>query len=321
MNSAGVSPGLLSRVAESIFWIGRYIERAEGTARILDVVVHHALEERSADTASDEMAGRLLDAMGVVHDGDPDLGTVTELLCFDSTSPSSIVGSLGAARDNARAVRHVLPTELWVRLNSAWIGLAGQKVQAHRRGPASFFTWAKDQTAAVTGLADTTMSRDETWLFFTLGRALERADVTARLLGSLPILDMTESGFVTLLRSCGGHEPYLRCAGGVVELEPVIDFLLRDRLFPRSALSSLTLAAACIEQIGGSRAAGWDEARGVIGMARAELEYMAPATVLNDLPPLLSRLHDACSAAGTSISHRYFSHSPPIQWRRGVGSD
>lgn len=312
-----MSAGLLSRVAESIFWIGRYTDRAEGTARILDVVVHHVLEERSADTTKDDMAGRLLDSMGVVHEGDPDLEAVTELLCFDSGSASSIVGALGAARDNARAVRHVLPTELWERINSTWVGLPAQKVQARRQGPGSFLAWVKDQTAAVTGLADTTMSRDETWLFFTLGRALERADVTARLLASLPLSEMTESALVTLLRSCGGHEPYLRRAGGVVELENVIDFLLRDRFFPRSTLSSLTLAAASIDDIGGGRARGWDEARGVIGMARAELEYLAPATVLADLPSLLGRLHDACSAASTSVSDRYFSHSPPTQWRRG----
>ncbi|HUZ44877.1 MAG TPA: alpha-E domain-containing protein [Acidimicrobiales bacterium] len=310
-----MTPALLSRVAESMFWIGRYTERAEGTARILDVVVHHALEERGTD--AEGMAGRLLDVMGVSHPGQPDLWEATELLCFEEDSASSIAGALGAARDNARAVRHVLPTELWERMNVAWVALPAQRLQARRRGPGAFLSWIKDQTAALSGLADTTMSRDQTWLFLTLGRALERADVTARLLGALPLEDMSESGLVTLLRSCGGHEPYLRMASGVVELEGVVDFLLRDRLFPRSVLSSLILAASCIDDISGP--AGWDEARGVIGLIRAELEFLAPDAVVDGLQARLTRVHDACSAASLSVSTRYFSHGPPTEWRQRGG--
>lgn len=311
-----MSTVLLSRVAESLFWIGRYTERAEGTARILDVVVHHTLEERSADT--DGMAERLLDAMGVTHAEAPNLWDVTELLCFDVTSASSIAGALGGARDNARAVRHVLPTELWERLNATWVNLPIEKIQSRSRGPGAFLSWVKEQTAAFTGLADTTMSRDQTWLFFTLGRALERTDVTARLLGTLPLENLTESGLVTLLRSCGGHEPYLRQAAGVIELVGVIDFLLRDRLFPRSALSSLSLAASCIDEISGP-VADWDEVRGEIGMARAELEFLAPSHIIQDLPNRLARLHEACSATSTAVAHRYFSQGPPMRWRQGGG--
>ena len=310
-----MSPALLSRVAESMFWIGRYAERAEGTARILDVVVQHALEERMED--DDEMAGRLLAAMGVEQVGRTDLWAVTELLCFDEESSASIASSLGAARDNARAVRHVLPTELWERINVAWVALPAQRFQARRRGPGAFLAWIKDQTAVLNGLADTTMSRDQTWLFLTLGRALERADVAARLLGALPLGEMPESGLVTLLRSCGGYEPYLRRASGLVELEVVVDFLLRDRLFPRSVLSALLLAATCIEDVGG--AGGWDEARGVIGLVRAELEYLAPDAVLDGLAPRLARVHQACSAASAAVTLRYFAQAPPIEWRQRGG--
>lgn len=307
---------LLSRVAESLFWIGRYVERAEGTARILDVVVHHALEERGVDPYG--MGGRLLEVMGVAagmtDSSRPDLAEVAELLSFGAGVGTSIAGSLEAARDNARAVRHVLPTELWERLNSTWVALAARRTLAQRRGSGAYLGWVKDQTAAITGLVDTTMSRDQTWLFLTLGRALERADVSARLLGSLPIDDLTESGLVTLLRSCGGHEPYLRQANGVIEREGVVDFLLRDRLFPRSALRSLTVAVECVEQIGGAHAQGWDEARGVIGMVRAELEYIPPSALLVRLPQLLSSLHRGCTAASDKIAERYFTHSYATEW-------
>src|SRR4029077_13902925 len=112
-------------------------------------------------------------------------------------------------------------------------------------------------------------------------------------------------GLVTLLRSCGGHEPYLRQTQGVVEREDVVDFLLRDRFFPRSALRSLTVAAECVEQIGCAHAHGWDEARGGIGMLRAELNYISPPVLLARLPDLLASLHRGCTAASDKIAERY----------------
>lgn len=304
---------LLSRVAESLFWIGRYEERAEGTARLLDVVVHHALEEPTAD--SDIMADRLVDAMGVTPGTQMSLGEATQFMCFEAGSGSSITGALTAARENARAVRHVLPSELWERLNTTWVALPSQKLQSRRKGPGTFLSWVKLQTAAVTGLADTTMSHDHTWLFFTLGRAIERADMTARLLGTVPLDVLTESGLVTLLRSCGGHEPYLRQANGVLDAEGVIDFLLRDGLFPRSVLCSLVTAATCIDVIAGSHSRVFSPARGEIGMARAELEFLAPDQVLDGLSQRLSRIHSACSQASESISRQYFSQGPATRWR------
>ena len=129
------------------------------------------------------------------------------------------------------------------------------------------------------GLADTMMSRDQTWLFFTLGRCLERTDVVARQLATVAFDDVYESGLVILLRSCGGYEPYLRLSQGVVEPGRVLDFLLRDRLFPRSAFASLTVAEDCLDQINAGRDDAWDDARGLVGLARAELEYSAPATL------------------------------------------
>lgn len=304
---------LLSRVAESLFWVGRYIERAEGTSRILDVVVHHALEEPTAD--SDAMAERLVDAMGVTTAKQMTLGEATQFMCFEAGSGSSITGALAAARENARAVRHVLPSELWERINATWVNLPTQKLQARRKGPSTFLSWVKVQTAAVTGLADTTMSHDHSWLFFTLGRAIERADMTARLLGTVPLDNLTESGLVTLLRSCGGHEPYLRQASGIIDANGVIDFLLRDALFPRSVLCSLNLAADCIDAVGGRGSGGWNPVRGDIGMARAELEFLAPNQVLEDLPLRLSRVHSACSRASDSIARQYFAQGPATLWR------
>ncbi len=314
-----MSNALLSRVAESIFWVGRYVERAEGTARILDVVVYQALEQSGAE--ADAAAERLLAVMGQPPDGDEAiLWQVTERLARDPESRSSIAGALNAARENTRAVRHVIPVELWEKINATWSDLPHQWELARRVGPASYLAFVKTQTAAITGLADATMSRDQTWLFFTLGRCLERTDVVARQLASLSFHDIPDSGLVMLLRACGGYEPYLRLAQGVVDPERVLDFLLRDRLFPRSAFASLTVAEECLAQISPERADEWDEARGLIGLARAELEYSPPSSLSTGLSRRLDGLQRTISQVSDAVTRRYFAHDLPTQWRRGAGS-
>jgi uncharacterized alpha-E superfamily protein len=315
------SNALLSRVAESTFWIGRYIERAEGTARILDVIVYQALEQ--SGTATTAAAARLQAVMGLVPDeGRPDLWHVTERLASDSVSRSSIAGALAAARENTRAVRHVIPVELWERINATWAELPRQWELAREAGPASFLGFVKTQTAAITGLADTTMSRDQTWLFFTLGRCLERTDVVARQLSSLSTSfdEVPDAGLVLLLRSCGGYEPYLRLSHGVVDAGRVLDFLLRDRLFPRSAFASLTVAEDCLAQIGAGRSGEWDEAQGLIGLARAELEYSPPTSLALELERRLERLQRTISHVSDAVTRRYFTHDVPTQWRPGAWS-
>ena len=242
---------LLSRVAESIFWVGRYVERAEGTARILDVSVYQALEQ--SDVEGSHAARRLLAVMGLPDSGRETLWQATERLATDAESLSSIAGALAAARENTRAVRHVVPVEFWEHINATWAELPARWEAGRRASPAFYLSFVKTQCAGMTGLADTMMSRDQTWLFFTLGRCLERTDVVARQLATVAFDEVFDSGLVMLLRSCGGYEPYLRLSQGVVEPGRVLDFLLRDRLFPRSAFASLTLAEECLDQINAGR--------------------------------------------------------------------
>ena len=314
-----MSNALLSRVAESIFWVGRYVERAEGTARILDVVVYQALEQSSGE-ASTAAARRLLAVMGMPDEQDASLWEVTEQLARDPRSRSSIAGALRAARENTRAVRHVVPVEMWERINATWSGLPAQWEAARLSGPASYLAFVKTQTAAIAGLADTTMSRDQTWHFFTLGRCLERTDVVARQLATLRFGEISDSGLVMLLRSCGGYEPYLRLSQGMVESGRVLHFLMCDRLFPRSAIASLTVAGACLEQLSGAHSDDWDEARGLIGMARAELEYLSPGALVGDLNVRLERLQRTISVVSDLATRRYFAHDLPVEWQMGAGS-
>ncbi len=308
---------LLSRVAESIFWVGRYVERAEGTARILDVSVYQALEH--GDAEGSHAARRLLAVMGLPDSGTETLWQATERLASDPESRSSIAGALAAARENTRAVRHVVPVEFWEHINATWAELPLHWEAGRLAGPAFYLSFVKTQCAGMMGLADTMMSRDQTWLFFTLGRCLERSDVVARQLATVAFNLVFDSGLVMLLRSCGGYEPYLRLSQGVVEPGRVLDFLLRDRLFPRSAFASLTLAEECLDQINAGREGAWDDARGLVGLARAELEYSAPATLSRDLETRLERLQASISSVSDAVTRRYFAQEVPLQWRQGGG--
>jgi uncharacterized alpha-E superfamily protein len=287
-----MTQALLSRVAESIFWVGRYVERAEGTARILDVSVFQALEQ--SDTEGGHAARRLLAVMGLPDDGHETLWQATERLATDPKSRSSIAGALAAARENTRGVRHVVPVEFWEHINATWSALPQQWEATRRAGPAPYLSFVKTQVAGITGLADTMMSRDQTWLFFTLGRCLETTDVVARQLATVEFDQVFDSGLV-------------------------LDFLLRDRLFPRSAYASLTLAEECLDKINSGRHGTWEDARGLVGLARAELEYSSPASLSRGLETRLERLQSSISSVCDAVTRRYFAQDLPTQWRRGGG--
>ena len=216
-------------------------------------------------------------------------------------------------------MRHVVPVEFWEHINATWAELPCAWEAGRRAGPAFYLSFVKTQCAGMMGLADTMMSRDQTWLFFTLGRCLERTDVVARQLATVAFDEVFDSGLVMLLRSCGGYEPYLRLSQGVVEPGRVLDFLLRDRLFPRSAFASLTLAEDCLDQINAGREGTWDDARGLIGLARAELEYSAPATLAHGLETRLERLQTSISSVSDAMTRRYFAQDLPMQWRQRRG--
>ncbi|MGH9121182.1 MAG: alpha-E domain-containing protein, partial [Acidimicrobiales bacterium] len=200
---------MLSRIAEALYWMGRYMERAEDTARILDVHVHHTLEDAYVDSV--RACRAVLQVMGVAApEATLDAASVSRVLAFDRAQASSITSVLIAARENARGVREVISAELWEALNATYNALDAQVSSARNLGTHAFFRWVKERAAVVSGLADSTMSRDDGWRFLVLGRSVERVDMTARLL-SVRFADPGSSPeWVTTLRCCSAHEAYLR---------------------------------------------------------------------------------------------------------------
>jgi uncharacterized alpha-E superfamily protein len=306
---------MLSRIAESLYWVGRYAERAEDIARILDVHLHHILEDPWVD---EEVECRtLLGIMGIPSPpGDLDAARVVEILAFSASDTCSIIGSLTAARDNARGARDAISSEMWECLNATYHALSAQQTPEAGPGPHRFFRFVKERAAILAGLADSTMSRDDGWRFLVLGRSLERTDMTTRLLLASISSGSGSPEWVNTLRSCSAYEAFLRTYRSPVEASPVVEFLLLDRLFPRSAFHALGMAQQCLSELGpiSGRAGTEDEARRILGLARTELEFRRVDELVADLPAHLQRLQAACADAGNAVARRFFRQTAAIEW-------
>ncbi|HUJ66893.1 MAG TPA: alpha-E domain-containing protein [Acidimicrobiales bacterium] len=318
---------MLSRIAESLFWIGRYVERAEDTARILDVHIHHLLEAPVASEA--QLCQSLLAIMGLANRRSDDEAdgyradsslvnarAVTHILAFDPSNPSSIVSSLQAARANARGVSEAISSEMWEALNVTYNALPGQIEAGRRVAPYAFFRFVRERAAIFAGLTESTMSRDDAWRFLVLGRSLERVDMLARLLSTAAPGADTGPDWVVLLRSCSAHEAFLRTYRREPEPTLAAEFLLLDRLFPRSVFCALSTAEECLAELDprAGRAGMPDEARRILGHLRTNLEFRRIDDLLQDLPGLLNSVQMGCGSASAALASRYFRQTSPIEW-------
>lgn len=304
---------MLSRIAESLFWIGRYIERSDGTARILDVHLQLLLEDPWIE--EDVACRSLLSVMGSAAPADVALTRqdVLAILAVDRSEPASIAYSLGAARENARRAREIVSSELWEVLNTTRARMprrvASDKVH-------EFFGWVRERSALAVGIIESATSRDEAWHFFTLGRSIERADMTARLLATRSLTEASGPSWTTILRSCGAYEAYLRTYRGVPSARNAAEFLLLDRLFPRSILFSVQRAENCLREIEprSDRVGVSDQALRLLGQIRSELEYRPIIEILEDLPAHMDSVQSATSAASEAIRARYFPTNAAPTW-------
>jgi uncharacterized alpha-E superfamily protein len=310
---------MLSRIAESLYWIGRYVERAEDTARILDVHLHRMLQDPWVD---ETVASRsLLGVMGMsVVDEQISAARVVGLLGLDENNPSAVVGALAAARENARGAREIISSEMWECLNSTWHALPDARRRVEQMGVHPFFRWVRERCSLMAGLTDATMSRDEGWLFLVLGRNLERVDMTARLLSTHVRAGGSIPSWHTLLRSCGAWETYLRTYRGAFDDRHAAEFLLLDRLFPRSVFRALSSAESCLAELAPDpgRAGVANEAQRALGRARTNLEFRAADDLLADLSNVLASLGRTCSQVNDTVSRTYFRQTSAVTWVPGA---
>ncbi|NWG73518.1 MAG: alpha-E domain-containing protein [Rubrivivax sp.] len=253
---------MLSRTADHLYWMARYTERAENTARMLDVNYQMSLLPQSADKAEQGWRG-LLSISELTGGFRERYGEVTPLsvmtfMVSDEANPSSIVSCLRAARENARAVRGTLTTEVWETMNQTWLEFHRLlRTTSLERDPGAIFEWVKFRSHLTRGTQVGTMLMDEALHFVRIGTFLERADNTARLLdvkfqargseffGSSPAKEGHEVDFYhwsAILRSVSGFEVYRKVYRNVIRPEKVAELLILRADMPRSL-------AACMNEV------------------------------------------------------------------------
>ncbi len=309
---------MISRVAEHCFWLSRYLERAENTARVLEVNQTLLLD---LEAPIDHQWRPLLIISGV-HDmpGEPDGERVQHHLTWETANHSSVVSSLAAARENARIIREVISADMWERLNYYHLWLQGPTAHGlYENNRSEFYSQIKRINQLIHGIGDGTMLHGEAWEFFRLGKYLERACQTARILDVkyhilLPTpqqvgTPVDQAHWVAILASCSGYEPYHKQRAAAAEPNvSVADFLIYDPLFPRSALYCLRECRAAARAISGRPGdaveqavqdlTDWLEAKGVDGLMR------------DGLHESLTHVVDSIHGVGEAADRTYFNVGP-----------
>jgi uncharacterized alpha-E superfamily protein len=319
MTSAGNNT-MLSRVADSLYWMSRYLERAEHTARLMDVELQLQLDQ-SGETASDHW--RLLVKAARVPIADlevMDSAALTHALTFDRQNASSIVSCVTAARENLRQVREQCSSEMWEQLNRLYLQINSTKPNdAWIRHSHAFFRAVQEGAHLFQGVTDSTMSHGEGWHYIQLGRYVERTDAVAMLIGSHftrlpnPQDQVAESEeyleWVGLLKSCAAFEAY--CKAYTAELRPlrVAEFLLLNPEFPHAVRFSVEMVHAALRAIGELTDRKADQPVRLSGRLRAALSFGQIDEILADgALAYVENIRLQCAQAHTAIHHIYFDY-------------
>ena len=310
---------MLSRVAESLFWMSRYLERAEDVARIIAVNFQASLD---APSASQELAWEPLIAItgdrGLFNAAFSayDAASVTAFLTIHPGNPNAIGSCVGRARENARAVREQISREMWEQLNRLYHAIAAADINTIIRNPYDFFSEVRNGSHLVQGVTDATMAHSEGWEFIQAGKFLERASQTARILdvkysalaGNLggEGVPLASLQWIALLKSCSAFEPYRR-AHSQLQAWRVVDFLLLDRTFPRSVAFCLDQTRDALARISESPIdRPTNAAERQLGRVCAELAYLDIRDALADLHLFLDSMQDKLGNVGEAIAQSYF---------------
>ncbi len=313
---------MLSRTADHLFWMSRYTERAENTARMLDVNYQTSLLPQSAGVAQVGWEGllrisELMPAFEYQY-GDVTSKNVLHFMVRDESNPSSIASCLRAARENARAVRGSLTTELWETQNQTWLELTRMlQSSAIEKDPSQFFEWVKFRSHLSRGVAIGTMLQDEAFHFYRMGTFLERADNTARLVDVK--FQAVESDFYgaasqadqeldfyhwsAILRSVSAFEVYRKVYRNVITPEKVAELMILRPDMPRSLLACMNEVVSNLRVVSNDTSA---ETERQAGRLQAELLYGRIDEILaNGLHAYLTQFLDRVNVLGTRISQTF----------------
>ncbi len=322
---------MLSRVAESIYWMSRYVERAENVARFIDVNLNLMLDA----SGGDQQWWPLVNTTGDHEDFEKRYGAATQesvihFLTFDRENPNSMISCLRAARENARSVREIISSEMWLQLNKFFLkvndaaanSLAGESLH-------DFYSDAKLSSHLFTGITDATMTHGEGWHFCRLGRKLERADKTSRILDVKYFIllrsvadvgtPMDDSQWAAVLRSASAFEMY-RKRQGRISPKGIVQFLLLDPEFPRAIRFCLNSARESLHAISGTPLGGFrNSAEKLLGQLCSELAYASVDEIVNSgLHEYLDALQDRMNLVGNGIVEAFFAKRMPAPGKQMV---
>ncbi|MGC2527320.1 MAG: alpha-E domain-containing protein [Candidatus Acidiferrum sp.] len=315
---------MLSRIADSLFWLARYIGRAEDTARILDVTFHTLLEQVQQphgvrwdpilSMAGEETLFRQLY-------NEPDAHNVFEFLAFNANNPSSIMQCITKARENARTIRDRISREMWEDLNSLYLTLGRFDPQEETAaGPHRFCGRVIFGSHRFHGVTDATLPHDEGWDFLRIGWALERAEMTARLVDvqyrnllALSPEDNTPDShqWMAVLKSVGAYEAYHRQYHSPIEPARVAEMLILNSQHPRSIRFCVTEMQSGLRAISNTGPGNYaNEAERLTGKVLERLRYSRIDEILGDgLHPYLTDLIHMFNTIGAVIARTYFYYA------------
>ncbi len=311
---------MLSRVADSLYWMSRYLERAENTVRQLDVTMSLMLDPggASAETRWNRLLSALGDPAGLEWTGD--LESMAHSLIFDSTNRASVTFCVSGARENARQVREEISSEQWQRLNRMYHQIHSAQAQAQFRASVNdVLASIVDGIHLFKGVSDTTMIHGQGWQFIRLGRYLERAYATATLLEVYqPDLfcapEREHSGYqyleqVGLLRCCTAFEAYCQVYTADISADRILEFLLLNRDFPHAIRYAVDCIRSAVEAIqrSGARRPPEDLTAG-IGRLHAMLGYTPINEILGGNPgAFLHSIRQQCIRIHELV-YRFYVH-------------
>jgi uncharacterized alpha-E superfamily protein len=314
---------MLSRTADHLFWMARYMERAENTARMLDVNYQMSLLPQSADKAEQGWRGLLSisELTGGFREryGDVTPLSVMTFMVSDEANPSSIVSCLRAARENARAVRGTLTTEVWETMNQTWLEFNRLlRTTSLERDPGTIFEWVKFRSHLTRGTQVGTMLMDEALHFVRIGTFLERADNTARLLdvkfqardseffGTGNGREAQEVDFYhwsAILRSVSGFEVYRKVYRNVIRPEKVAELLILRADMPRSLAACMNEVVTNLRLVANAQS---HETLRRAGRLQADLRYGRIDEILaTGLHAFLTQFLDRVNDLGAGISRDF----------------
>jgi uncharacterized alpha-E superfamily protein len=316
---------LLCREADALFWMGRYLERAEATARLVDVQYHAALESPAPNREAASLYRAILRISGddVIYDARyPALSErdLIEFMVFDLDQPNSVVSCIRSARHNAQNVREIISSEVWEAVNTAFLNLLNWDVDKMLgSAPHAFLVDVRNRCHLFYGLTERTLLVGEAAHFLRTGIFLERADQMSRLTDVLVreltggdyVLDEHEHfdvhGWIACLKSASAFEAFRKTYPGGITPDHVLSFLILDWEFPSSIHHAISQVERGLRSISGSLGRRYaDDAERLAGRLHADLSFLTVADLhAQDLRAFLQGIQNRCAEIGSAISARY----------------